>query len=78
MLELSIVGAITSLVAQWVKKVSGQSEWGALLLVVLLSVLGGLVYNLLAMVGLWKAIVSVFISANVLYSVVLKRFKKFK
>jgi len=73
-MELIFGGVIVSLLVQWLKGKFGTTEYATLLISVLLSIVGALVFFGLNKVGSWQTAVQIFTIASAFYAVIVKRF----
>lgn len=70
-----IIGAIVSLLVQWLKQWS-KNEWTTLLAVLVLSLAGAAIYTLLVNTGYWELFSGILVTAGAFYAFILQRFEK--
>ncbi len=70
-----VLGALVSLVAQFIKKQKDFGEWSSLATVFILSLGGAALYTWLSHAGYWEAVRQVLITAGAFYAFVILRFK---
>jgi len=73
--SLVIVGAIVSLLIQFIKNTVGTSEYGTLAMVVVISLLGAWAYMALADTKYWDTFLKVLLGAGGIYSLLIQRFE---
>lgn len=71
-LSFAVVGAAVSLVVQGIKKLSGASEWKAIALTLVVSMVAGIVYNFVANTELWMVFINILAYASAVYAIVIK------
>jgi len=70
-----VIGAVVSVIVQFLKNKFGtESQW-TLLIVAGLSVVAGTIYFLLKDTSYWQSIISVLVYAGAIYTYILKRFE---
>ena len=70
-----VIGAVVSVIVQFLKNKFGtESQW-TLLIVAGLSVVAGSIYFLLKDTSYWQSIISVLVYAGAIYTYILKRFE---
>jgi hypothetical protein len=70
-----IIGAIVSLVVQYLKNKLGTNSNGTLLAVMVISIASGSVYYFIKDTTLWQPILQILAFAGAIYTYILKRFE---
>lgn len=65
-------GVVVSLIVQVIKKKMGTATLGTLSVVVGLSIIGGVAYEILLNYGLWQSALSVLTAAGAFYAFVIR------
>lgn len=71
-----IIAAVVTLMVQWIKKIAGTSEFKTLILVVLMSLIGGAVYFTLSHLGYWDSFERILVYSGAFYTFIIRRFEK--
>lgn len=71
-----ILGALTSVLVQWIKTSGGFKGWQTFGFVVLVSFACAGIYTALAYVGLWESFVKIMIVAGAVYAYIISNFEK--
>lgn len=72
-MTLVIVGAIVSLVVEFIKRKSGASRTKAILLTVAVSLVAGAAYQLLKDTVYWQTVLQILAFASLVYGVLIKQ-----
>jgi hypothetical protein len=73
-----IIGAVVSLLVQWVKQhpfFSANNNWYTLALVLFISLLGAAFYQIVWAGGYWDTLVTVLGTAGAVYTFIIARFE---
>lgn len=70
------VGAVVSLVVEWLKSKVNLGEYKTLAVLLAASLVGAGVYTYLVDIGYWPTVANVLVLAGAFYAFVLARFKK--
>lgn len=70
-----IIGALVSLIVQFIKNKFGTSEYQTLAAVLLVSFVGAATYVLLADTSFWPVIMQVVVVAGAFYAYIIQRFE---
>jgi uncharacterized membrane protein YobD (UPF0266 family) len=74
--SLIIVGVIVSLFVQWLKNVAKAGEYTTLAIVVAVSLVAGLFYQLFSTAPWWQGAIQTLAYAGAAYTFLIERFKK--
>lgn len=70
-----IIGAVVSLIVQFIKRYAGTSEYQTLGMVLLVSFVGAAGYVLLSGTPFWPVIMQVVVVAGAFYAYIIQRFQ---
>jgi hypothetical protein len=70
-----ILGAVTSLVTQWLKNKYGGG-WQSMAILFCVTLVAASIYTALVSAGYWETVANVFITAGAFYAFVIQRFEK--
>ncbi len=71
-----IVGAVVSLLVQWLKSKWSQNEWQTLGIVLALSLVSAGIYTYFVQAGYGTVLATVLVTAGAFYTYVVQRFEK--
>lgn len=69
-----VIGALASLVVQFLKTKLGTDTFGTMLAVLMISFVGAAGYVLLVDTAIWPTLLQVIITAGAFYAYIIKRF----
>jgi hypothetical protein len=69
-----VIGALASLVVQFLKTKLGTDTFGTMLAVLMISFVGAATYVLLVDTAIWPTLLQVIITAGAFYAYIIKRF----
>lgn len=74
--SLIIVGVIVSFFVQWLKNVAKAGEYTTLAIVIGISLVAGLFYQLFNSAAWWQGAIQTLAYAGAVYTFIIERFKK--
>lgn len=69
------IGALVSLIVQFLKKKLGTDTMGTMFAVLMISFIGAAAYVLLVDTPIWQTLLQVIITAGAFYTFIIKRFE---
>lgn len=70
-----IIGAVVSILVQWLKNKFGTDSFWTIGIVAVLSLAAAGIYTFLVAVGYWQEVVAIFITAGAFYTYIIQRFE---
>jgi len=70
-----LISAVVSLLVQAAKKIGETKEWATLLVLLIFSLIGAVVYTSLINAGLWESLYKILLTAAGIYAVIIRRFE---
>jgi len=74
-LSFTVIGAVVSVIVQFLKNKYGTNTQGTLLAVIVISIVAGTGYFLVKETSLWQPILQILAFAGAIYTYILKRFE---
>ncbi len=69
------ISAIISLIVQGTKKLAKTREWETILILIILSLIGSVVYISLVDAGMWESVLKIAVGAAGIFALFIKRIK---
>jgi hypothetical protein len=74
-LSLTVVGAVVSVIVQFLKNRYGTNTQGTLTAVIVISIVAGLAYYIISQTAFLPAVIQILAFAGAVYTFILKRFE---